>query len=367
MTGEAYFLYHSIGQYPGKAEAMAAALAEFARGWSACDDGPWGRALALRGRFLDAWAAVIGAPRETLASFENVTTALSSLIGSLPPERLRGRRVLIAADCFPSLHFLLSGLAGPMGFALHTVPARPGAAWVEAEDMVAAWGPDVGLALLTWVSSTSSHRIDPAPLIAHGRAMGSLIGIDITQGVGIIPFRLSDHPADFVIGSSLKWLCGGPGAAVLQVDPALIGQCRPRLRGWFSQPDPFSWDLDAFRYAPDSRRFGHGTPGVVAEVASLPALERWLGQDPAARLAHNRELSARLIAGADRLGLPLVSPRAESRRGGSVMLRVADGAAAVARLRAAGAWADARGQVLRLSPGEMTTAAGVERALAALG
>lgn len=51
------------------------------------------------------------------------------------------------------------------------------------------------------------------------------------------------------------------------------------------------------------------------------------------------------------------------------MLRLPESAApaeVLARFRAAGAFADARGQVLRLSPGVMTTAEGVDRMLAAL-
>src|SRR5690348_5755429 len=109
MSG--YFLYHSIGTFPGKAERMADALAEFSGIWSAEDDGQWPAALAARQRFIDAWAKLIEAPRGTLTTAENVTAALYSLIGALPVERLSGRRLLVAGDCFPSLHFLLAGLA----------------------------------------------------------------------------------------------------------------------------------------------------------------------------------------------------------------------------------------------------------------
>ena len=61
-------------------------------------------------------AQLIGAPAGTLTTAENVTTALYSLIGSLPDRHLRGRKLLIAADCFPSLHFLLAGMAERRGF-----------------------------------------------------------------------------------------------------------------------------------------------------------------------------------------------------------------------------------------------------------
>ena len=47
----------------------------------------------------------------------------------------------------------------------------------------------MGLVLLTWVTSTASARVDLAPLVAHGREMGSMIGVDITQAAGLSPFN----------------------------------------------------------------------------------------------------------------------------------------------------------------------------------
>jgi selenocysteine lyase/cysteine desulfurase len=369
MSGEAYFLYHSIGMYPGKAADMAAGLADFAATWGDPDGEHWGTALTLRQRFIDRWRDILHAPEASLTTAENVTSAFATLIGALPRERLAGKRVLIAADCFPSLHFLLAGLAPRLGFTLDTVPMRQGAAWVEDEDYLAAWGPDVGLALLTWVSSTSSHRIDLAPLVAHGRKMGSLIGTDITQAAGLLPYDVGVPEVDFTVSTSLKWMCGTPGAGVLYVAPRLIPDCAPELRGWFSQDDIFRWDLDRFAFAPDARRFDNGTPGVVAAVGSLPALDWHAAQDKPALLAHNRQLTARMIAELDALHLPLATPRPEAERGGSLMVRLPASRPApelLGHLAEAGVKADARGQTLRLSPGVMTTEAGVDRLVAVL-
>ena len=100
MTAEdpAYFLYHSIGLYPGKAGEMAAALSDFASHWGAMDDGQWPRVLAARAEFLDLWRALIEAPEGSLTSAENVTTALFSVLGGLPAAQLRGRKLLVAAE-----------------------------------------------------------------------------------------------------------------------------------------------------------------------------------------------------------------------------------------------------------------------------
>lgn len=358
----AYFLYHSIGQYPGKSAQMAEALTAFAAKWGALDDGQWPSVLSARAEFIDLWRGLIDAPDGTLTSAENVTTGLFSVLGGLPAERLRGKRVLIAADCFPSLHFLLNGLQDRLGFTLDTVPLRQGDFWVRDEDMIAAWGPDVGLALLTFVTSTSSHRCDLDALVAHGRQMGSLVGVDLTQGIGIVPFSLLDHPVDFVLSTTLKWLCGTPGAGIIQMRKDLLQTVKPELRGWFSQDNPFSWDLDTFAYAPDARRFEHGTPSVMACVGSVPALKWHAGQG--GLLAHNRALTNSVIDQAQDMGLPLATPKEDAARGGSVMLQLpedVDPVGLVDGLRNTGVHVDCRGRILRISPGAVTSARHVDQ------
>ncbi len=368
MSG--YFLYHSIGTFPGKAKAVASALSAFAEIWSAEDDGQWPAALQQRQAFIGAWERQIHAGAGTLTTTENVTSGLYNLLGALPDGTLEGRRILVAGDCFPSLHFLLSGLARRFDFTLETVPLRDGETWVRDEDVIARWQPDVALALLTQVTSTASYRCDLELLVAHGRRMGSLVGVDITQGVGVVPFSVATLDPDFVVSTSLKWLCGTSGAGILYVKPDLLGRCAPELRGWFSQPNPFSWDLDAFSYAPDARRFDNGTPAILASIASLPGL-LWVEQTGVdAIAAHNRSMGEQLIDWAQGRGLRLASPETAAQRGGSVMLRLPETvkpAELVGQLRARKLYCDARGATLRLSPGAVTQREDISALCDALG
>jgi selenocysteine lyase/cysteine desulfurase len=358
-----YFLYHSIGTFPGKQAAVAAALAEFAGQWCTEDDGQWPDAMARRARFIDGWSALIAAPPGTLTLADSVTQALYSLMRALPEARLAGGTVLVAQDCFPSLHFLLAELSRRMGFALRTV-APTVHPYVTDDDFIAQWGPEVRLALLTWVTSTTSHRADLDRLLDHGRRMGSLVGVDVTQGVGIRPYAAQ---ADFTVGSSLKWLCGVSGAGILQVMPGLLADCSPEFRGWFSQANPFNWDLDHFSLAPDARRFDTGTPGILPAVASQPGLDFVQKAGVAALEAHNLALTGYLAEGLSNLGFELASPRDAGRRGGSVMVRMTAASGIVAALRARGQFTDARGDTLRLSPGSVTTADDCAALLADLG
>jgi selenocysteine lyase/cysteine desulfurase len=169
------------------------------------------------------------------------------------------------------------------------------------------------------------------------------------------------------VSTSLKWLCGVSGAGVLQVREGLLQECRPELRGWFSQEEIFSWALDSFAYARDARRFDHGTPSILACAACLPALDWHAQQDADALQAHNRRLVDAVLEGCAALGLELVSPKHTEQRGGSVMFRLpADAATVVEELRQRNLFVDSRGNTLRVSPGNLTTLDGVEHLLSTL-
>ena len=95
---DAYFLYHSIGMYPGKDADIARAMAEFGTIWGRADDSQWGYVLPLRARFIDRWRAILNAAPDSVTTFENVTAAFYSLVQSLPAGHLRGRTVLVVDD-----------------------------------------------------------------------------------------------------------------------------------------------------------------------------------------------------------------------------------------------------------------------------
>ena len=364
-----YFLYHSIGMYPQKAARMAAELTRFSEIWGSHDDGQWPYALGRQSEFLDRWRQLINAPEGSLSQCESVTAALHSILRGIPASRLTGGKILIARDCFPSLHFLLAEVARQIGCELVTVDPADGEAFVSDQRMIDAWDKDVQLAILTWVTSTSSHLSDVAALVKHGHAQGSLVVIDVTQGVGIRPYDVAEVGADFTIGSSLKWLCGASGAAIIQASPEMLNDCEPELRGWFSQSNPFNWDLDAFSFAPDARRFGNGTPSPLPAAASLPGLDFVLATGVDALCRDNLEKTGRVVSWAQEAGVDMVSPADTAQRGGSVMLSLPDrlnAAEVVNQLRAQEIHVDARGQILRVSPGIVTSHSGIERLTKAL-
>ncbi|WP_322056978.1 aminotransferase class V-fold PLP-dependent enzyme [Paraburkholderia sp. J63] len=363
-TRAGWLLYHSVGMFPGQEEAVRGALDTFASSWCRPDLDRWDYGLEARREVLDSWARLVHAPAHAVFAAENVTDAFARFVGALGSRRLAGKRVLIAGDCFPSLHYMLANLANVLGFTLDTVPLESGAAYVSDDAFIARWHDDVALAIVTWVTSTASKRADLARLVAHGQAQGSLIAVDITQGAGILDFDVTHPGVDFAATTTLKWLCGAPGTGLAYLAPALIDDdLAPMVQGWFSQPDPFNWDLSRFSLAPDARRFDHGTPSFLPFVASAPGLAWRLSPAAAGMREHNLALARRLIALCDSKGYALRSPRNESERGGSVMADLpahVDPRALEAKLATHGVLVDTRGQTLRLSPGVLTQPAVID-------
>ena len=107
--------------------------------------------------------------------------------------------------------------------------------------------------------------------------------------------------ADFAVGGSVKWLCGGQGLALLYCRRDLIEKLEPRVVGWFGTKDFFDFDRSALRLRDDARRFETGTfalPQAWTAVAGLEIRDVQAAQ-PDQLLPEDRSLQPPLPVHAD--------------------------------------------------------------------
>jgi selenocysteine lyase/cysteine desulfurase len=258
-------------------------------------------------------------------------------------------------DAFPSLGYVCQKLGLHVRYIGRSEATTDPGVWAEHLT-------DVDLVLITHVHSNTGQLIPAAEITGLARDRGITSIVDVAQSVGVIPIDLGAWDADVVVGSCVKWLCGGPGAGWLWAHPDLIDRCEPVDVGWFSHEDPFEFDIHQFRYASDALRFWGGTPAVVAPAIAARSIELIdeIGVDQIRR--HNLEMTDRLVEG---LGALLVSPLAHHRRSGTIIVDPASATEAVGRaLRDAGIAVDHRPSGFRLSPHIYTSSADIDATIA---
>ena len=184
---------------------------------------------------------------------------------------------------------------------------------------------------LSLVLFRSSFIQDARAVIDKAHQVGAHVILDIYQGAGVIPIDLTALGADFAVGGSVKWLCGGPGAGYLYVRPDLGRTLEPAFIGWAAHADPFSFEAAAIRYADPPERFQSGTPNVPALYAARAGYEIVAGIGVDAIREKSLGLTRRLIERASAAGYRVNTPTADAERAGAVIVDVPDGYAVTQR------------------------------------
>lgn len=349
-----YLLSHSVGLPP--IDARSRAVSDHFGPWETNPSDAWPAWLETIERFRIALATLLNSTSSSFCPQPNVSSGLTKVLGALPISRA-GRRptVLMTEDAFPSLGYVCQKLGLDVryiGRAEDTLDARVWASHLDGVDVV----------LITHVHSNTGQLIPVAEVaaLADERTITSIV--DVAQSVGVVPIDLESWNADVVIGSCVKWLCGGPGAGWLWAHPDLIDRCEPVDVGWFSHEDPFEFDIHQFRYASDALRFWGGTPSVVAPAIAVHSIELIdeIGVEHIRH--HNLELTDRLIEGLAGL---VVSPLAHHQRSGTVIVDPASATEAVGvALSDAGIAVDHRPSGFRLSPHVYTSSDDIDATIA---
>jgi kynureninase len=350
-----YLLSHSVGlPLAGAQEQLGT---DYFDTWATDPEAAWPTWLQLIDEFRGALAGLLGGDAASYCPQQNVSSGFTKILQAV---RLAGRTpvVLLTEEAFPSLGFVCEHA----GYEVRYIPSN-----VDVTD-VSAWAghvrDDVDVVLITQVHSNTGQLVPVVDVAALARQRGALSVVDVAQSVGVIPIDVDEWRADFLVGSCVKWLCGGPGAGWMWVAPDVLDRCAPTDVGWFSHADPFEFDIHRFRYADDALRFWGGTPSVLPFAVARRSIDAIAGIGVDTIRSHNLELTDRLI---ERCGSMVVSPLDADRRSGTVVVDpdtpIED---ALAALRASGVRVDARSTGLRISPHVYNSADDIERAAAIL-
>ena len=312
LSKKTHFISHSLGAMPREA---ADALKEFTDRWTAESIEAWHEWLPMVGKAGDEIGAIIGAPSGTVTMHQNVSTWMGIIASCLdfPPER---NRVLSTDMNFPSVHYVWKEHER-LGAKLDLVRSDDRIT-IDTQKFIDALDGRTAAVIIELVLFRSGYLQDAKAIIRAAHEKGAVAVIDAYQAVGTVPVDVVDLDADFLTGGSVKWLCGGPGAAYCYIRKDLVAKYEPRLCGWFSHEAPFAFELDRIRYRKDAMRYMGGTPSVPALYSSAPGrkIVREIGVDRI-RAKSKRQI-ALLVELAGDQGLKINTPRDPERRGGMI-------------------------------------------------
>ena len=321
MSARAHFLYdrgiyllsHSVGLPP--ANTAEVWRRDFLAPWRQASEENWPQWLSVVEDFRAAVAALLGGQSADVCPQVNLSSALTKIVGSLSFAADRSG-LLCAEEDFPSMGFVLQQACAPgqtPRYLSADLDLQDPQVWHDVLSQ------DVGLALITHVQSNTGRQLPVAEITRLCRERGIISVVDVAQSIGVLPIDLGQWQADFVIGSCVKWLCGGPGAGFLWVNPDVLGQCEPKDVGWFSHEAPFEFDIHNFRYARDAMRFWGGTPSVQPFAIATNSLETLNRVGIEQVRAHNLALTDQLLQEVS--DEHCLSPRDPALRGGTAVLQ----------------------------------------------
>jgi selenocysteine lyase/cysteine desulfurase len=212
-----------------------------------------------------ALAALAGATADELAFTRNTSHSVSIVAELLWAEGLRTAVVLedeFPASTIPLLH---------RGFDVRFVRASNGR-YSMADIEAALEGRH--LLVASHVMYRTGFALDPAALARLCEAKGARLLVCVTQSLGALAVDFRGWGADYLVGTSHKWLCGGYGGGFVAVREARWG--RWPMVGWLSQRHAGAMRNDVLDLDPRPRAMEMGCQPVPSILAVGAAARLWL-------------------------------------------------------------------------------------------
>ncbi|MDB4942869.1 MAG: Cysteine desulfurase [Labilithrix sp.] len=370
LTKGVHLISHSLGAMPKQARAY---VNQFMDEWENESINAWHEWLPAVKSLGDVVGTVLGVDPGTVAILPNVSTVQSFVASCFTfgseasaTGRFAGRNKIVYDDTnFSTVHYVWQEQAR-RGADVHVVKSRDGI-HPPIDELCAAIDEKTLLVPISHVLFRSSGMYDAKRVIDRAHEVGAMVLLDCYQSAGTVPLALKDWGCDMACGGSVKWACGGPGAAYLYVRPDLLEHLKPTSTGWFAHAEPFAFDMGPMRYAADVWRMIGGTmavPAVYTARAGWETVARLGVERIRAKSLRQTALLRELVLSR---GFTVNTPRGDAERGGTICFDFA-GADLVSRTLASQKFFhDYRPRCgIRVSPHFYTTDEELERFMKAL-
>lgn len=346
LSGCCHLISNSLGAMPNASRAYAD---EYARVWQTRGVRAWRETWWEMPRTVgDKLAELMGAAPDSVSMHLNVTSAQATVQSCFDLATSRNKVVMVDME-FPSILYLYREWLRGRG-ELCIIPSEDSIS-VDIGRVEQAIDERTLLVPISHVLFRSSYIVDAKRLIMRAHAHGALVVLDAFQSLGVVPLNVVELDVDFVVGGCLKWLCGGPGACFLYVNPRLQNSLSPRFTGWMAHENPFLFDIQPITHAKGSYKFMNGTANIPALYTCRAGLEIISEIGVPAIRKRSTYMTSRIIEQCVSRGWKTSAPADPNSRAGTVSIDVPNGREIAAELNARDILVDFRPKSgIRLSP-----------------
>ncbi|MCH8127351.1 kynureninase [candidate division KSB1 bacterium] len=219
-------------------------------------------------------AKLLGANEDEVLIADSTSINLFKLVIAALKNQSGRKKILTDNLNFPSDVYILRSAIQSMGdhHELQIISSED-EIHGPVEKLQNAMDSDTALVTLCHAVFKSAYIYDVKSLTQIAKQNGALTLWDFSHTVGAVPIHLNDWEVDLAVGSTYKYLNGGPGSpAFLYIRKELQQNLENPISGWFGHEQPFKFDLE-FKPAETIRRFLTGTPSILSLAAIEPAID----------------------------------------------------------------------------------------------
>lgn len=224
-------------------------------------------------------SGLFGGRQEDFAIVPSSSFGMSSATHALREVLSAGDRVVLMDGDFPSVTLPFQRLAHDIGIQLDIVSQPEDDNWTAAIlNKLHAKTKALAIASCHW---TNGAYIDLEKVSRRCKEIGTVLALDLTQTLGVIPFSFDKIQPDFAVASGYKWLLCPYGFSLFYVAPTWQNS-RPLDESWLNRVSPFDHKAvfeNPLSYAPGARRFDIGEKSVPTllpgAISALGQLQKW--------------------------------------------------------------------------------------------
>ncbi len=256
-------------------------------------------------------AKFLGTKPDYVAMTQNCATAISTVAHGLSYKK--DDEILTWDQEYPSNAYIWHSVAKQYGAKVVVLQSEKNFE-MNLDLMLGKINKRTRVVAISWVQSVAGTIIELKPLLKACEKVGAWLVVDAFQGLGVLPFQMSDYPGIIITTGTQKWMCGPFGHGFLAFSDDRYRELNPVLQGAMTFGGSDQTVIDQ-KPLPSAARFEPGTPLMLTAFAAAASVECLQEFKIEKIRAKNILLRDRLILGLDKLGAEILGTRDSSNSG----------------------------------------------------